>query len=98
MSTALSETQTAPHLEGGRPVFDQITWLRLPRPKSRCPVSGLSRSSLVELVRPGPRNQFNPPVEGRVLKRKGAARGIVLVSQQSLLSYINGLPKTTEAA
>jgi hypothetical protein len=98
MSTPQLETQMAPHLEGRRPVFDQPTWLRLPRPRSRCPVSGLSRSSLVELVRPGPRNQFTPPVEGRVLKRKGAARGIVLVSQQSLLNYINGLPKTSETA
>jgi hypothetical protein len=83
--------------ESGRPVYNPTTWLRLPRPRTRCIISGLSRSSLVELVRPGPRNQFKPPVEARILKRKGAARGIILVSQQSLLRFINGLPMTTEA-
>lgn len=77
-----------PH-EAGR-----SNWIRLPRVGSRCPVSGLSRSSLATLVRPEPRNQFNPPVEARVLKRRGAARGIVLINQESLLAYISDLPST----
>jgi hypothetical protein len=97
MSEATHQSIT-PHLDNGRPVFDQTIWIRLPKPRARCPVSGLSRSSMVELVCPGPRNLFAPPVSARILKRKGASRGIILVSQQSLLSYINGLPKTTEAA
>lgn len=82
----------APHLDGPRAVFDSQAWLRLPRPGSRCPVSGLSRSTLAELVRPCERNGFRPPVDARVLKRKGAARGVVLINRAALLDFIAGQP------
>jgi hypothetical protein len=78
-----------------RPLTHDVSgsaWIRLPRAGSRCPVSGLSRSSLATLVRPESRNQFRPPVEARILKRRGAARGIVLINRASLLEYINDLP------
>jgi hypothetical protein len=81
-----------PHLDGPRAVFDSQVWLRLPRPGSRCPVCGLSRSTLAELVRPGPRNDYAPPVESRLLKRKGAARGVLLISRAALLAFINKQP------
>lgn len=87
----------APHLNGPRAVFDSSVWLRLCRPGARCPVSGLSRSTLAELVRPCERNDYRPPVESRLLKRKGAARGVLLISKQSLLDYINEQPAPTRA-
>lgn len=87
----------APHLDGPRAVFDSSVWLRLPRPSSRCPVSGLSRSTLAELVRPCSRNDYSPPVESRLLKRKGASRGVLLINRQSLLDYINEQPAPTRA-
>lgn len=87
----------APRLEAGRPVYDQ-TWIRLPRPGTRCPVSGLSRSTLAELVRPCERNGYCPPVEARMLKRKGSARGVLLVSRTALLCYLNELPAPEAAA
>lgn len=67
-------------------------WLRLPRPGTRCPVSGLSRTSLTELVTPCARNGFRPVVQARTLKRKNAARGILLISRDSLLDYLSRLP------
>ena len=70
-------------------------WLRLPSPRSRCPLSGLSRTTLTELVMPCARNSFRPPVEARVLKRKGARRGIVLIRRASLLAYLADLPAPT---
>ena len=73
--------------------FDQAVWMRLPQPGARCPVSGLSRTSLVELIRPCERNNFRPPVEGRYLKRRGAKRGIALVSRESLLAFLETLPR-----
>jgi len=92
MNTSFQPTPTAPHLEkSGRPVYDQ-TWIRLPRAGTRCPVSGLSRSTLAELTRPCERNDYHPPVEARMLKRKGSARGVLLVSRAALLKYLNGLP------
>ncbi|MCU0791936.1 MAG: hypothetical protein MUE42_03600 [Opitutaceae bacterium] len=87
---------TVPHLEGNRAVFDS-TWLRLPRPGERCSVSGLSRSGLVELCIGGPRNNWKPPVEARRLKRKGAARGVVLISRASLVAFIEALPSTSQS-
>jgi hypothetical protein len=67
-------------------------WLRLPRPGTRCPVSGLSRTSLTELATPCARNGFRPLVQARTLKRKNAARGILLINRESLLQYLAGLP------
>jgi hypothetical protein len=81
-----------------RAVFDQTVWIRLPRPSARCPVSGLSRSTLNELVRPCGRNDFTPHVESRLLKRRGAARGVLLINRQSLLDYIAEQPAPARAA
>ena len=96
-TTTFAPVSSAPRLEGGKPVFDTATWLRLPRPSSRCPVSNLSRSTLAELVRPCPRNDFKPPVEARLLKRRDARRGVLLISRESLLGYLNELPPPESA-
>ena len=88
-----------PHLNGSnKAIFDNVTWLRLPRAGFRCPVSGLSRSSLAELVRPCERNDYRPPVESRLLKRKGASRGVLLISKHSLLAYIEEQPAPSATA
>ena len=57
---------------------------RLPRPKTRCPLTGLSRTSLVELVDAG-------KIRAVRLRKKGAARGITLLNRQSLLDYLHSL-------
>lgn len=57
---------------------------RLPRPLTRCPLTGLSRTSLVELIDAG-------KVRAVRLRKKGAARGITLVNRQSLLDYLHSL-------
>ena len=79
------------------PQLDGNTWIRLPRPGARCPVSGLSRSSLSELCRPVFRNNFCPPVDARLLRRRGAQRGVLLISRSSLCAYIAGQPAPTRA-
>jgi hypothetical protein len=96
-TTTFAPVSSAPRLEGGKPVFDTASWLRLPRPGSRCPVSNLSRSTLAELVRPCPRNGYRPPVEARLLKRRDARRGVLLISRDSLLGYLNELPPPDSA-
>jgi hypothetical protein len=97
METFPVSITTAPHLKSGLPVYDQTVWLRLPRPGSRCPVTGLSRSSLAELARPCERNGYRAPVGAKVLKRRGATRGVLLISRQSLLDYLGDLPSPTSA-
>jgi hypothetical protein len=66
-------------------------WLRLPAPGTRCRFTGLSRSTLNELTIPGPANDFQPPVKSVVLRKRGATRGIRLISYDSLMTYLNGL-------
>ena len=60
-------------------------WLRLPAPGNRCPFTGLSRSTLNELTIPGPANDGTPPVKSVVLRKRGALRGIRLISYDSLM-------------
>lgn len=99
-ATLVALAAPQPHLTGPSrtsAVFDPQTWLRLPRPGDRCHVSGLSRSTLVELVRPGIRNGFRPPVEAKHLKRQGTSRGVVLINRASLLAYLDGLPSVAES-
>ena len=66
-------------------------WLRLPAPKGRCLYTGLSRSTLCELVVPCAANDYAPPVQSAVLRKRGAARGIRLVQYDSLMAYLRGL-------
>jgi hypothetical protein len=66
-------------------------WLRLPAPGSRCRFTGLSRSTLNELTIPGPANDGTPPVKSVVLRKRGALRGIRLISYDSLMRYLSDL-------
>lgn len=66
-------------------------WLRLPAPRARCPFTGLSRSTLNELTIPGPANDGTPPVKSVVLRKRGALRGIRLISYDSLMNYLSEL-------
>jgi len=65
-------------------------FIRMPdeTPGAVCPVTGLSRSKLRDmLIDAGAR------VNVRVLRKKGATRGVVLIHRQSLVDYINTLPR-----
>ena len=63
--------------------------LRLPKPKERCPHTGQSRTSLVELIAPCERNQFKPPVAATYLKKnERARRGTWLIHSESLFRYL----------
>src|ERR1035437_9832975 len=59
-------------------------FVRLPRPKSRCAITGLSRSSLNDLIAAG-------KIRAVKLRKKGAARGILLINRQSLLDFLHSL-------
>lgn len=60
-------------------------FLRLPKPRARCPVSNLSRTTLVELIAEG-------RIKAKRLRRRGNVRGIVLILRESLVDYLNSLP------
>lgn len=62
-------------------------WIRLPT-KGKCPHTGLSRSSLYALASASADNDYRPPVKSIVLRRRGAQRGMRLISYDSLMDYL----------
>ncbi len=65
-----------------------VEFIRLPQPKGRDPLFGLSRSFLNELILPCPANGYKPPVQSHVLRRRGYRNGIRLISVDSLRRFI----------
>jgi hypothetical protein len=68
----------------GTTSLSEAEFLRLPPAKGRCPLCGLSRTTLTELIQCG-------KVKAVKLRKKGAVRGITLIVKQSLLDYLYGL-------
>ena len=66
-------------------------FIRLPKSGNRCPHTGLSRSKMNQLVLPCKENDFKPPVESKVLRKRGTIRGTRLIVFDSLMGYLNGL-------
>lgn len=63
-------------------------FIRLPKPKERDPLFGLSRSFLNQLIIPCMHNAYRPPVRSHLLRRRGFRSGIRLISVDSLRHYI----------
>jgi hypothetical protein len=61
--------------------LSESEWMRLPPPKGRCPISGLSRSAILDL---------GVTVPGLVvrLRKPGSIRGSVLIHCESLRSHL----------
>lgn len=70
-------------------------YCRLPAPGQRDPRTGLSRTTLSELVLPCSANGFKPPVRSVLLKKRGATRGIRLIHIPGLLEYLSCLADET---
>lgn len=85
-----AETQTTPATPsaGCEGVESRIQpeWIRLPGPGERCPWTGLSRSSLNDLIFADP-----PKIRSVVLKKPGASRGIRLLHWPSIRSFLHAL-------
>jgi len=72
-------------------------FVRLPRCGQRCPITGLSRSTLNSLILPTSENAFRPPVISRVLAKRGRIRGVRLIVYDSLMEFLYGQdPPTRE--
>ena len=75
--------------------FVRPEFIRLPKPGTADPWTGLSRSTLNILVLPCRENGFKPPVRSCALRRAGSAKGIRLIDFQSLLTHINSPAKSS---
>lgn len=66
----------------------QPEFIRLPKAGELCPVTGLPRTSLIELLQQAGPKQI--PV--RHLRKPGATTGICLIPRKPLIDYINQQP------
>lgn len=90
--TADAVLQREPHAAGYFLYTLSEHWWKLPGNGGRCPVTGLSRTTLHKLAVPCIANNHQPPVKSIVLrKNKYATRGIRLIVRQSLLDHLKTL-------
>lgn len=76
----------AARLSVSRPEF-----IRLPKPRTLCPWTGLSRSKLNELILPSTLNGHRPPVRSVSLRNRGQVRAVRLINFDSLMAYLRSL-------
>ena len=67
----------------------QREFIRLPK-RGPCPITGLTRSKLYDLISPNEDNGFKPPVKSVSLRKPGQIKGTRLIVLQSLLDYLYG--------
>ena len=67
----------------------QPEFIRLPK-SGPCPITGLTRSKLYDLISPSEDNGFKPPVKSVSLRKRGQTKGTRLIVLQSLLDYLYG--------
>lgn len=75
----------------GKP-YVEPEFVRLPKPKTNCPYTGLSRSKLNQLILPTIENNMLPPVKSVSLRKKGQKKGTRLIVFESLIQYLRSLP------
>lgn len=83
------QTTVAPVAAPGKSAPLPIEFLRLPKPGTLCPVSGLSRSYLNSLILPSDSNGHRPPVKSVCLRQRGARKGVRLISFDSLMAHLH---------
>jgi hypothetical protein len=66
-------------------------WIRLPPVGQRCPLTGLSRSTINTLILASPENGHKPPVRSICLRKPGRVRGARLIHLQSLLDHLDSM-------
>jgi hypothetical protein len=71
-----------------QPLYIVPEFIRLPKPGTQEPFTGLSRAKLNELVLPTKKNDFKPLVRSISLRKVGEKFGVRLIVLESLLSYL----------
>lgn len=74
------------------PVSTTPAFIRLPKPKQNCPVTGLSRTGMYNLCVPCTANGFRPIVPAKCLRQPGNLRGVWLVPYPQLIGFLTSLP------
>ena len=66
-------------------------FIRLPKPGTLCPLTGLSRSKMNDLVLPSEANNFRPLVKSVSLRKQGQVKAVRLIVYESLRAYLHTL-------
>ena len=82
----ITPNTSSSHIEFPNPA--RPDFIRLPKPGSRCPFTGLSRTTLCELTVPSEANDFKPPVPSHLVKGISATRGVRLIELEALIGYL----------
>ena len=65
-------------------------YISIPRTRTKCPHSGLSRSGIYNLIRPTKANGHKVVVASTVVRLPGKSRGRRMYHRRSMLDYLNG--------
>ena len=84
-STAVLATAGTRWWQGLPPLF-----FRLPPDREPCPFSGLSRATLVRLIKPSAINGFRPPVRAAAIYVQGATKATRLIEYGSFERHVHG--------
>ena len=82
-STTAITTAWSRALPGVDPEF-----IRLPKPGTTCPRTGLSRAKMNEMVLPSEENHHSPPVKSISLRNANQLHAVRLVVYSSLINYL----------
>jgi hypothetical protein len=69
--------------------MDKPYYIPIPRTRTKCPHSGLSRSGIYNLIRPTKANGYKAVVDSCVVRLPGKGRGRRMVHYRSLMDYLN---------
>lgn len=69
--------------------MDKPEYIPIPRTRTKCPHSGLSRSGIYNLIRPAKANGYKAVVQSCVVRLPGKVRGRRMVHYRSLMAYLN---------
>ncbi len=72
----------------GESATEEPLYVRLPKPGQLCSRTGMTRSTLNELILPTERNSYRPPVESKCLRKQEGGKGTRLIVWQSLKDYL----------
>ena len=84
-----AQPHTVPAANGTTSPLRDCEYFRLPKPGTRNPLSNLSRTSILEYGETGCFKLIR-------LRKRGAARGVVLVETKSFLEWLHGQPAVTK--
>lgn len=65
-------------------------FIHMPDGKDKCPVTGMSRTWLLERIRESQKSNY--PIKAHHIREKGRLRGVILIDRASLVTWVSEQP------